>query len=42
MDENLEDFKEFHALIDELAKQYCKPKPNCAQCVVSGLCKSTR
>ncbi len=31
-------FKEYHALIDELAKRYCKAKPECADCPARGLC----
>ncbi len=33
-------FKEFHALIDELAKRHCRPRPMCSECPVGGLCKS--
>lgn len=31
-------FKEFHALIDELAKRFCKTRPDCDGCPVSDLC----
>jgi len=37
-DSRLKTFKEFHALIDELAKRYCKPVPLCEKCPVSHLC----
>jgi endonuclease-3 related protein len=39
LDKDLELFKEFHALIDELAKRHCKTTPECAGCPVSGLCR---
>jgi len=32
-------YKEFHALIDELAKNYCKKKPICKGCPLNDLCK---
>lgn len=35
---DLELYKEFHALIDELAKNYCLINPGCDLCPVSGLC----
>lgn len=35
---DLEFFREFHALIDELAKRECKPKPQCKDCPVSTMC----
>lgn len=35
---DLELFKEFHALIDELAKRNCRPKPQCQNCPVVSLC----
>lgn len=35
-------FKEFHALIDELAKRFCRPEPDCAQCPVSDLCSYSK
>lgn len=38
LEKNLEMFKEFHALIDELAKRHCKSKPECKKCPVKGLC----
>jgi len=31
-------FKEFHALIDELAKRECKPKPRCRDCPIKIIC----
>lgn len=31
-------FKEFHALIVELAKNYCKKNPSCARCPLSKRC----
>lgn len=33
-------FKEYHALIDELAKRNCRKIPSCGNCPASGLCKS--
>jgi len=35
-------YKEFHALIDELGKTYCKAKPKCVSCPLSDLCKIER
>jgi len=35
-------FKEFHALIDELAKRFCRPKPDCGHCQVNDLCSSNK
>jgi len=32
-------YKEFHALIVELAKSYCKKKPLCDECPLKDLCK---
>ena len=32
-------FKEYHALLVELAKQFCRKKPICASCPVKSLCK---
>jgi len=32
-------YKEFHALIDELAKRFCTKKPQCGGCPVSDMCK---
>jgi endonuclease-3 related protein len=34
----LETFREYHALLDELAKQHCKTAPLCGSCPVSDLC----
>jgi endonuclease-3 related protein len=38
IDSDLEIYKEYHALLDELAKAYCKPKPLCDSCPLSNLC----
>jgi endonuclease III related protein len=35
---NVKEFKEYHALLDELAKRNCKKKPKCEKCPLSGLC----
>jgi endonuclease III related protein len=35
---NLEIYKEYHALLVELAKNYCKVKPLCEKCPISKLC----
>lgn len=35
-------FKEFHALIVEHAKKYCKKNPECKICPVAGGCKSRK
>jgi endonuclease-3 related protein len=32
-------FKEYHALIVELGKNYCKTKPECMGCPLSSMCK---
>jgi endonuclease-3 related protein len=38
--ERLPAYKEFHALLVELAKQYCwKKKPNCSICPLDSLCE---
>ena len=37
---NVEIYKEFHALIVELGKNYCKTKPVCKNCPLSKKCKS--
>ncbi len=34
----LEVFKEYHALIDELAKNICKKEPKCKECPLKGVC----
>lgn len=39
-DSRLKTFKEYHALIDELAKRYCRTSPLCENCPVLSLCKS--
>ncbi|MFH2027566.1 MAG: endonuclease [Nanoarchaeota archaeon] len=36
---NLDTFKEYHALIVELAKRHCKTKPICDGCILSDLCR---
>lgn len=35
-------YKEFHALIVELGKNYCKTKPACEGCPLGDLCKNER
>jgi endonuclease-3 related protein len=35
---DLETYKEFHALIDELGKTYCKTKPVCSTCPLRSKC----
>ena len=35
---NVDEFKEYHALLDELAKRNCKKKPLCETCPLSKLC----
>ncbi len=35
---NVEVFKEFHALLDELAKRYCSTKPKCEGCPLKERC----
>jgi endonuclease III related protein len=37
-DRKLETFKEYHALIDELAKGHCRTKPFCKNCPLCDLC----
>lgn len=36
---NLELYKEFHALIVELGKNYCRKKPICDSCPLNAVCK---
>ncbi len=36
--EDVEVYKEFHALLVELGKNYCKTKPVCKNCPLSGKC----
>jgi endonuclease-3 related protein len=36
---DLEMFKEFHALIVELGKNYCKKKPSCVGCPIRSTCE---
>lgn len=38
---DLETFKEFHALIVELGKNYCKKKPNCVGCPIKNVCSES-
>ncbi len=35
-------FNEYHALLVELGKNYCKKKPNCRECPVGSLCKTNK
>lgn len=42
MPHNTKLFKEFHGLIVEHAKKYCKKKPECRICPVAGACKSRK
>jgi len=35
-------FKEYHALLVELAKQFCRKKPRCASCPIRRLCNSVK
>jgi len=32
-------YQEFHALLDEIAKTYCRPRPDCRSCLLKGKCK---
>jgi len=32
-------FKEFHALLVELGKRFCKKEPSCEGCPLSDICK---
>ncbi|MEE9237795.1 MAG: hypothetical protein V3U52_08425 [Thermoplasmata archaeon] len=34
----VESYREFHALMVELGKQYCRPRPRCAPCPLLDLC----
>jgi len=36
---DLNSFKEYHALIVELGKNYCKSRPFCESCIIKGICK---
>jgi len=36
---NVELFKEYHALLVELGKNYCKKKPICKECPIKEICK---
>jgi len=36
LDNNLEFYKEYHALFVMVGKHYCKPKPNCNNCPLRG------
>lgn len=35
---DLKVYKEFHALIDEHSKRFCKKKPNCEECFLKDVC----
>ncbi len=35
-------YKEFHALIVELAKNFCKKRPECRKCPLSGRCRNSQ
>jgi endonuclease-3 related protein len=35
---NLEVYKDFHAQLDELGKNYCKKKPKCEECPLNKIC----
>jgi len=37
---NVEVYQEYHALIVELAKRYCKSKPDCRECCIRRFCKT--
>ncbi|MBW3012220.1 endonuclease [Candidatus Woesearchaeota archaeon] len=37
--ENTQLFNEYHALLVELAKRNCRPKPSCGTCALAKLCK---
>ena len=39
---NIKIYKEFHALIVELAKTYCKKKPLCEECPLAGRCRHAK
>lgn len=39
---NLEIYKEFHALIVELGKRYCKTEPECEKCPINYLCEESK
>ncbi len=39
---NLDLYKEFHALLVELGKRYCRPKPICEECPLNGICPYPR
>ena len=32
-------YQEFHALLDEIAKTHCRPRPDCGSCPLRGRCK---
>lgn len=36
---DLEMYKEYHALIVELGKNYCRPRPVCRECPITSMCK---
>lgn len=35
-------FNEYHALLVELGKSYCRKKPLCKECPINGLCKNNK
>lgn len=37
--EDLYIYQELHALFDELAKRYCRPRPRCEECLLKRSCK---
>jgi endonuclease-3 related protein len=39
---DLKTYQEFHALMVELGKQYCRGKPRCASCPLIGMCEHAR
>lgn len=39
LEKNAEMFNEYHALIVELGKNYCRKKPLCWECPIAGFCK---
>lgn len=38
LERKTEDLKEFHALLVELGKRYCRKKPECEVCPLNGIC----
>jgi len=39
VDKDIDVYKEFHALLVELGKSYCKKKPLCEKCPLNELCQ---